>query len=107
MRSTVATVGADRRGCFSFAPSVARARDAGCTGTEGGLQGHVGKAVLRGGEGKCRGFVVATVDGFGAGVRRFGRLHRSLWGECAGFTSTTCAAGGTVGGFGAGGRRFG
>lgn len=72
MRSTVATVGADRRGCFSCAPSVARARGVTCKSAGGGLQGHVGKAVLRGGEARCRGCVVATVDGFGARVRRFG-----------------------------------
>ena len=53
-------------------PRVFFLRPADCKSAGGGLHGHVGKAVLRGGAGRCRGCVVATVDGFGAGGRRFG-----------------------------------
>lgn len=104
MRSTVATVGADRRGCFSFAPSVARARGAGCKGTEerpcsAGARGGAGAASSRrwtalglrcavsgdfiGRGNEVRGIhadclrVVATVDGGGGRTGGcFGWLHR-------------------------------
>lgn len=109
MRSTVAT---DRRGCFSVAPSVARARGrvagawgAGCRGTEdrpcsAGARGNAGVASSR----RCAvsGYFIgrgvrgarnsrrlparwrSRCGGFGAWVRCFGWLHRALWVEVRG-----------------------
>ena len=57
----------------------------------------------RGGRGVARGGAVATVDGFGARVRRFGWLHRSRGARCAELTPAACSVGLTVRRFGAGG----
>ena len=128
MRSTVVTVGADRRGCFSCAPSVARARGAGCRGTEerpcsAGARGGAGVASSRrwgcGRQGRhfgrlhrpqgvrCAG---TCADGRcrGATVRRFGWLHQPLWGEVR-ETCADCLRGGVHGVAASGrrGRRFG
>ena len=95
MRSTVATVGADRRGCFSFAPSVARARGADCEGWRGVAPSRRWTASGRG----C-----AVSGGFiGRGVRgaRNSRRLPARWGsrcavsgrEDAPFLATSSAVG--------------
>lgn len=105
MRSTAATVGADRRGCFSVAPSVARTRRAGCKSAEGrpcsaGVQGGAGASSSR--------RWTASGDFIGRGVRGARNLRRrpALWGSrcavsgdfigrcgarCAELTPTACA----------------
>lgn len=95
IRPTAAAVGRWPR-VFFLRPADCKSAGGGLHGRGGGLQGHVGKAVLRGGAGRCRGFVVATVDGFGAWERRFGWLRRPLWGEVRG-THADCLRGGVHG----------